>query len=98
MNLALFDADRTLVPSTGTDDRCFAQAVSEVPGISGFSTNWPDRLPPTDSGQFRFAAEEPSQAEHPHAVIARQTRVTLDRIRQRTQRDQEPGQAVPDLL
>lgn len=50
MNLVLFDLDGTLTDTTGVDDACFAQAISEVAGVAGFSTDWSGYAEATDEG------------------------------------------------
>ncbi len=50
MRVAIFDIDGTLAHSTRADDRCFVRAVTEVFGISGFSTDWLAYEHQTDSG------------------------------------------------
>ncbi len=56
--LVVFDVDGTLIQSIGIDDRCFAQAVSDVLGITGISTDWADYQYQTDAGLiFEIASQ-----------------------------------------
>ncbi len=38
--LAIFDVDGTLLRTSGVDDECYVQAMDEVFGIRGMSTDW----------------------------------------------------------
>lgn len=58
MNLAIFDIDGTLTHSTHVDDRCYVQAVQDVFGITGFSTQWLDYRFSTDSGILQELLEK----------------------------------------
>lgn len=50
MNLALFDLDGTLLQTAEVDEQCFAQAVADVFGIHGISTDWGAYSDSTDAG------------------------------------------------
>jgi phosphoglycolate phosphatase-like HAD superfamily hydrolase len=50
MNLAVFDLDGTLLQTSGVDDECYAQAVEELFGIRGMSTDWGAYSDSTDAG------------------------------------------------
>src|SRR5262245_25243568 len=49
MNLAIFDIDGTLTETDEVDEICFVQALADVHGITGISTNWAGYPHTTDS-------------------------------------------------
>lgn len=50
MDLVLFDIDGTLTRTNPVDEKCFAEAVLDVFGIEGISTDWGAYTHSTDSG------------------------------------------------
>ncbi len=48
--LVIFDVDGTLANTNAVDESCYAQAVTEVLGFTGFSTDWGAYKHSTDNG------------------------------------------------
>lgn len=48
--LAIFDVDGTLAQTNAVDESCYARAVTEVLGFTGFSTDWGAYTHSTDDG------------------------------------------------
>jgi len=48
--VVIFDIDGTLTRTNGVDEECYAQAVHDVLGVSGISTDWGSYRYSTDNG------------------------------------------------
>ncbi len=76
VGLAIFDIDGTLTATNAVDTECYAQAVADVLGVTGISTDWGSYKHSTDSAMLAEIVETNSA----HAPSLRDIRSVRSRF------------------